>query len=311
MTAAHLWLELRRRRVFKTALWYAGSSVAVVEAAGLFSSIFGVSTGIVRFLAIAAVFGLPTAFMLSWCFDVATHTRQSVLSWQKVVGLSLVAGVSLLGAVVVWDRFVHDAAGATRTAPLAVDPAHIAVLSFDALGGDPRLVAFAENLHARLIDGLSRASTTRGSQRLRVVSRPGIMPYADGDASLYELRRMFKVGTVLDGTVEQVADAVRVHVRMVDTETGDQIATSIVEERADDQLVLLDAAADSVLHMIRAELGPIVRERMQLLETRSPRAFERYSLASQRVDQFVPALHQQDVDGALIILTEADSLFAL
>jgi TolB-like protein len=304
--------ELRRRRVFHTAFWYIGSSVAVVEAANIFLPSFGAPAGAVRPLAIAAAFGLPVALTLSWFFDVATEATPRARGWQHAVVVVAVSAVSLLGAWAVWRRAdVPAATPGTASASSAVEPSHIAVLGFDAIGNNPELATFATNLHARLIDGLSRASSARaGAKRMRVISRASILPYAKGDVPLDSLRRMFRVGTVLQGTVEDVGNTVRVHVRLIDTESGDQLATRVAQESSDNPVTLLDAVSDSVVHLIREALGPIVRERMQLLETRNPQAFERFAQATQLLDEFQAVFNRRDVDGALAILGDADSLFA-
>lgn len=307
----HLLAELRRRRVVHTAIWYAGFAAAFVQAADIFLPSFGAPREFVRLLVIAAVFGLPIALVLSWCFDVAPAAGHQATRWQQVSTAVAVMIVSVVAAVAVWRRTPDEPIEPLHATSFTAEPAHIAVLTFDAIGGGSELEEFADNLHARLIDGLNDAAqtTASSSQRMRAVSRPAILPYARAGVALDSLRRLFGVGTVLTGTVEQVADAVRVHVRLIDTMTGDQLATRTAQGSAANEVLLLDAVADSALHLVREALGPIVRERAQRLETRKPEAYRHFVLATQRVSEFDVAF-EQDGGAAAQMLMAADSCFA-
>lgn len=307
--------ELRRRRVPQTALWYIGTSVALVEAADVFLPSMGAPEGVVPVLAIAAAFGLPIALTLAWMFDVSAAASAAGQPARRLWSIGVVAGVSMVsmaGAYVVWERNVGATDEADPATPHVADPTHIAVLGFTALGEDQELAAFANHLQARLIDGLSDAAAGRssGARRLRVVSHASILPFSRGLVRLDSIRDALDVGTVLEGTVEAVAGAVRVRVRMVDTQSGDQVAMRIAEARANDRVALLDAVADSVVRMIRTELGPLMRERMLLLETRSSEAFDRVMWATQRLDEFMAQYGRKDFVRAGRELSDADSLLA-
>ena len=308
--------ELKRRRVPQTVLWYGGSAIALVEAANVFLPSLGAPESAVRLLAIVAVFGLPIAIALAWSFDVSAErpaeTRGSRAA--TVIVIAAVSLVSVFAGFAVWNRTSASAEtnSSAAEATSVVDPNHIAVLAFNSLGEDPQLAAFASQLQTRLIDGLSTAAAvrTQGAKRLRVVSRASVLPFSGGRASVDSIRNALSVGTVLDGTVEPVDGAVRVSVRLVDTQTGDQLAATTAVARSTDRVALLDAIADSVVRLIRTNLGAVMRERMRLLETRSPEAFDHIVLANQRLDEFKPAFDEKDYARAASVLGDADSLFA-
>src|SRR5688500_12170612 len=148
--------ELRGRRVTHTALWYAGSSVAIVEAANVFVPMLGGPPDIVRVLAIAAVCGLPIALALSWTFDVRPADTSRRARWPRFALLGTVVALSVAAAALTWKNVARDDAAvvgsATSSAP---DPAHVAVVGFNTVGDDDDLAAFAAQLQVRLIDGLS------------------------------------------------------------------------------------------------------------------------------------------------------------
>jgi hypothetical protein len=100
-----------------------------------------------------------------------------------------------------------------------------------------------------------------------------------------------------------------VRVRLIDTETGDQLATRTAHGNTSTSVMLLDAVADSVLQLIREALGPIVREHGVRLETRNPAAYRQVVLATQLVSEFDVAFEQDGADAAPL-LAGADSCFA-
>jgi TolB-like protein len=308
---ARLFAELHGRRVTRTALWYVGGSVAVVEAANIFLPLLGAPTGIVRLLAILAVCGLPMALMLSWTFDVAPARKSGLGRWPRLALLGGVTAVSLAGATLIWRGGARVGTPEPESATSqAADPSHVAVLGFGTMGGDAELEAFATQLQVRLIDGLAAAAIGRSATRqLRVLSYAGVLPFT-GASRFDSVRVARRVGTVLDGSVERTAGAVRVRVRLVDTETGYQLSSSVAEVGSDDRVGLLDAVADSVLRLVRTALGPVVRDHMRLLETRSQAAFDRLVWAASRLEQFDPAFNRADYETAEHVLIDADSMLA-
>ncbi len=305
--------ELSRRRVIRTGLWYGGAAVAIVEAADLFLPSLGAPPGTTRLLAILAVCGFPVALALAWAFDIMPAHTADAHAWRRGTLVAMVAGASLLAAVVLLRRPPNDDGSNSDTPTLfAASPSHVAVLAFNTIGGDDRLAAFASHLQSRLIDGLSvaAAGASPGTRPLRVASLATVLPFSFRTVSVDSIRRALGVGTLLEGTVEPAPGSVRVRVRLIDTETGDQLATSLAQANADDYVVLLDAVADSVLRLIRMQLGPIVRERTRLLETRDTSAFHRVVWANRRLEDFDPALRRRDYTGAQRVLDDADSLFA-
>ena len=303
--------ELRGRRVTRTALWYVGGSVAVVEAANVFLPLLGAPDGIVRLLAIIAVCGLPLALTLSWTFDVAPAGQSSARQWPRLALIGGAAALSLGAAVVIWRS---SAGSQTVIEPLEpAHPAHIAVLEFNTIGGDAELASFAAQLQVRLIDGLSMAAmnipTTR-ARPLRVLSHAGVLPFARQSGAVDSLRAARRVGTVLEGTIIQSAGTMRVSVRLIDTETHDQIGTDSTRFQTGDRIALLDAVADAVLRLVRERLGPVVQEHMRLLETRSHDAFDRLTWANVQLDEFDEAFARGDFSAAERMLDDADSLLA-
>lgn len=69
----NVWQELRRRRVFRLIGLYIVGVWLAIQVAATFFPAWGIPDAALRYLIMAAVFGLPIAIVFSWFFDVTTQ----------------------------------------------------------------------------------------------------------------------------------------------------------------------------------------------------------------------------------------------
>jgi TolB-like protein/predicted Ser/Thr protein kinase len=86
----------------------------------------------------------------------------------------------------------------------------IAVLPLENLTGDAGQEYFVDSVTDELIGQLAKIGA------LRVISRTSVMQYKGVDKSLPEIARELKVDAVVEGTVYQVGESVRVRVQLID-----------------------------------------------------------------------------------------------
>lgn len=304
--------ELKRRRVLRTALWYAGTAVAVVEATDLFAPSLGLPAGSVRFLAIVAVCGAPLALAIAWAYDVAPDRRATSWwdgFWARQALVVGVAAVGLAAGLALWGR-----GGMARSAEAgAPPPSRVAILPLETLGGDEDLRSFADHLHGRLIDGLVAAAVPvmdASDARLRVISRAGVLPFGGGSTPVQEIGRALRVGTVIEGDLAAGSERMEVRLRLVDATTAERIGTTTVTAALGDRLGLLQSLSDSAALLIRQALGEVVSTRLRLLETESREAFQHLMWAEELEEEFARAFGARDLTRASRALREADSLYA-
>lgn len=303
--------ELQKRRVIRTALYYCGLSVAIVEGADAFAEPLGLPTGAVRFMAVLAVGAFPLVIVLSWLFDIsgdATSGRAPGRAGRAFVILSATAG-SLALVAVLWTRPSSD------DIPIVENPSvtRVAVLPFEAPGRSQDLLTLAEHLHGRLIDGLSAAIRAPGSadpDRYKVISRAGVLPFAGGTVTLDSIGRALQVGTIVEGVLELARDSVRVRLRLIDARSADQLDSRVAAAPVGEPVALVDHLAETGVSMLREQLGAVVRRRAQLLGTRSSDAFRHVLWAEEVRDEFDAALVRGDLAQAARSLGRTDSLYA-
>ena len=168
--------------------------------------------------------------------------------------IGLAAAVILVvggGAVWIWSPGSGRAGGTIG----GLDPRHVAVRYFQDLSPGKELGYLADGLTEGLIDQLSPVTG------LNVISRNGVAPYRDADVSRDSIVRALGVGSLIEGTVEPVADRLRVTVRLVDGPSGADLDRKSYELAAGSAATVRDSITQEVSRMLRGRLGEEIRMR--------------------------------------------------
>lgn len=166
--------------------------------------------------------------------------------WSLVAGgLLLLAGLGFGG----W-RLLHGAGGGAGSgAGEGFDANHIAVLYFDQRGGSDSLGYLADGLTEALIHELGQVS------QLQVISRNGVLPYKKTTVPPDSIGRALRVGTLVQGTVAQAGDRLRVNVSLINASTGAEIGSKVLERPRQEIFALQDDLAKEVSFFLRQQLG--------------------------------------------------------
>jgi len=309
---AALFVELRRRRVIRTTLYYLGGAVAAVEAAGAFAGPLGLPDALVRGIAVLAVAGLPLAVALSWAYDISTDGSVEPSPLGRAGRALSATGGALISVALAFVLWRGGFAASPAPEPEAVVTNRIAVLPLEAPGQSEELRVLAEHLHGRLIDGLSDAVAAPGvaeADRLHVISRAGVLPFVGGRVTVDSIGRALSAGLIVEGSLEGARDSVRIRLRLIDAGTADLLDSRVASAPNDDPIELADNLGEAALTMLRERLGDLLRERTRRLGTRSAEAFRHVVWADAMRDEFIRAMERRDPAGARRALRDADSLY--
>jgi TolB-like protein/tetratricopeptide (TPR) repeat protein len=185
--------------------------------------------------------------------------------WPLVAGIGGAAVVAL--GVVGWLVFGRGG-GPTLSPGGALDFRNVAVLPFDDLSSDSSLGYVADGITDGLIDQLSRVD------ELTVVSRSGVAPYRGSNLPRDSIGRALHSGTIVVGSVEPAGKDVRVSARLVDGNSGADLARASFQLPRSNLLAVRDSVAGTVAGFLRPRIGNEVRLRELRGETRSPEAWE-------------------------------------
>ncbi len=177
-------------------------------------------------------------------------------------------------AIMAWLIGIYQA----REVATPVDPASIAILPFDNMGGDPANDAFADGVHEDVLIKVSQIGS------LRVISRTSVEAL-DRKQSVPEIAARLGVAHVLEGSVQRVDDNVRISVQLIDGDSDMHVWSQTYDRRLslENVFAIQSDIASRIADKLRATLSAHESERLRYEQTTSFAAYEAYLLGRQRM----------------------------
>ena len=223
--------ELKRRNVYRAAVFYAASAWLLVQVATQVFPFFHIAEWVVRWIVVAAVVGFPFLLAFAWFYEwtpeglkresevapaesITHHTGKKLDRWI----------IAVLGAAVVLlltDRFVlHKDAGSSSA------DNSIAVLPLINESGDANDEYFSDGLSEDLINALTQLNG------LRVISRNSSFQIQGASPAIRSRSAAaLGVGSLLEGTVRKLGNRLRIsaaliHARRMAARSGHRRSTA-------------------------------------------------------------------------------------
>src|SRR4029077_14765045 len=151
---------------------------------------------------------------------VFTHTRKWVQrNPSTAVLVTLLVALAVGLGVTVWPR-----------KPPVLIPKSVAVLPFENLSDDPNNAYFAEGIQDEILTRLARIAG------LKVISRTSTQQYQSKPGNLREIAKQLGVANILEGSVQKVADQVRVSVQLINAQTDSHLWAETYDRKFTDIL---------------------------------------------------------------------------
>ena len=148
----------------------------------------------------------------------------------------------------------------------------IAVLPLENLTGDTEKEYFVDVATEELIGQLGQISGLR-----RVISRTTVMKYRETDKTLSEIARELNVDCVVEGSVQQAGDRVRIQVRLIDALPEEQNLWGQTYERAmSDVLVMYGEMARAIADKAQIDLTADELTRLTSARQVNPESYDAY-----------------------------------
>jgi serine/threonine-protein kinase len=175
---------------------------------------------------------------------------------RRRVGPGVVVSIAL--AVLALVAVLYLLVGRRRLAPSEALPAasatgvkSLAVLPFQNIGGDSTTNYFSQGIAEELISALGRLGG------LRVASRTSAFAARAKSADLQEIGRRLDVATVLEGTVQQSGQRVKVTARLVDVGRDAQIWDGEYRTEMSDVFAVQDTIARAIAAALKVTLSGV------------------------------------------------------
>lgn len=221
--------ELKRRRVYRTAAWYAATGFVVVQVAQAVFPALQFPAWTYPFVVVLALLGFPVAMVLAWALDVTPA--------------GIVRTTSQASAPAV----------PTPPAPAAI-PAppgnSIAVLPFADLSAGRDNEYFSDGLTDEIITALSKV------RALRVISRTSVMGFKGATRDLRTIAGELGVRHVLEGSVRKAGDSLRVTAQLIEAESDTHVWADSYDGTLEDVFGIQRRLAGSIVGALRVHLTP-------------------------------------------------------
>jgi TolB-like protein/Flp pilus assembly protein TadD len=245
--------ELKRRNVYRAAVFYAASAWLLVQVATQVFPFFHIAEWVVRWIVVAAVVGFPFLLAFAWFYewtpeglkresDVAAaesithHTGKKLDRWI----------IAVLGAAVVLlltDRFVLHKDAVSGTADNS-----IAVLPLINESGDANDEYFSDGLSEDLINALTQLNG------LRVISRNSSFQFKGKTGDSQSIGSRLGVNSLLEGTVRKLGNRLRISAALIHAADGSQVWAQTFDREYKDIFDVQAEIAQAVAQALRIRL---------------------------------------------------------
>ncbi len=296
----HFASEIRRRKVFRGVTLYAITAWLVLQVADLSFGPMGFPPWSMRALIIATIAGLPIAFLLAWIIgsgkdglsldrplwrgeEDQIRPRGRADLWYTLLMVVLMAGVTYSAVVLLSGQTgqgMVDAEGAaSSSAPNSIEAPRnsIAVLPFRNFDGQQDTDYFALGLGEEISILLS------GVRELDVAARTSSFQFRDAQMDIRDIARLLTVRFVLEGSVRQSDDLIRVHVQLIDGSNGYEIFGRTYDRPLTGIFAIQREIAAAVANELQIALSVDSQRQLQRQPTEDLSAYIFYLQGNQRL----------------------------
>lgn len=314
--------ELKKRRVYRTAIAYAVAGSAAVQVTGTVLPIFHAPHWVLQVFVVLTALGFPVALVLAWIFEVKggaikrTHTVGRPVGNRRRLAVLAVLGLLIAGCGVAGYWFWHPWSRAlpVQTAPalppLPVTGKSIAVLPFANLSDMKQNAFFTDGMQDEILNDLAKIGD------LKVISRTSVMQYkSDVARNVREIGQQLGVAHVLEGSVQRDGKRVRVNAQLIDARSDTQIWGEQFDRDLADVFLIQSEIAQAIVAQLHARLSALEKADIEERPTRDLAAYDLYLQAKDAVNSYLDADDPgESLHKALRLLDEAtqrDPEFAL
>jgi len=191
---------------------------------------------------------------------VFTHARK----WVRRNPSTTVLATSLLAfavgfGVMIWNR-----------KPAVIIPKSIAVLPFENLSPDPNNAYLGDGIQEEI---LTRLASIAG---LKVISRTSTQQYQGKPRNLREIAKQLGVENILEGSVQKLADQVRVNVQLINAQTDSHLWADTYDRKLTDIFGVESDIAKRIADSLQAKLTAREEQALAVKPTNNPDAYDAY-----------------------------------
>ena len=283
MKNTNFFAELKRRNVYKVAIAYGVVAWLLMQVASQIFPFFEIPNWAVRLVVLLLVIGFPIALIIAWAFETtpegikrtqaadAAGQRSRGGAWVYIVliGAALSIGLFFLGRYTASRTYSTESGRPPATAG-SLPEKSIAVLPFENLSEEKGNAYFADGIQEEVLTRLAKIAD------LKVISRTSTQQYQSKPGNLSEIGKQLGVAHILEGSVQKVADQIRVNVQLINAITDAHLWAETYDRKLTDIFAVETDIAKTIAETLRARLTGAEQSAIAARPTEDSEAHELY-----------------------------------
>ena len=262
--------ELKRRNVIRMAGLYLVGAWLIVQVSSTVLPMFDAPPWLPRSIVILLAVCFIPALVFSWVFELTpggikrdaevrpeeSIAPQTARRMDRAIIVVLILALGYFG----FDKFVlaprreaAQIAQATRSgarqAMQASNKKTIAVLPFENLSGDPKQEYFSDGMTEELLNALANVPN------LQVTARTSVFSLKGQRHDVREIGKLLGVAYLLEGSVRQADDEVRITAQLIRTDNGFHLWSQTYDRKFDHIFALQAELAGAIAQALKLPLG--------------------------------------------------------
>src|SRR5215813_10793001 len=265
--------RLKQRKLVQWAIAYVATAFALLQGIEIVAQQFGWPEAVRRSITLALVVGFLVTLVLAWY-----HGERGA---QRVTGteLLIIALVLALGGGLLWRftavRLPEDKALATPNdhkteLSVTIPEKSIAVLPFENRSEDKANAYFADGIQDEILTRLSKIAD------LKVIARTSTQQYQSKPSNLSEIAKQLGVENILEGSVQKVADQVRVNVQLIQAASQSHLWADTYDRKLVDIFGVESEIAKAIAESLQAKLTGGEQRALAVKPTNNAEAYAAY-----------------------------------
>ncbi len=161
-------------------------------------------------------------------------------------------------------------ADAVLSVPARIAEKSIAVLPFENRSDEKENAYFADGIEDEILTRLSNIAD------LKVISRTSTRQYQSKPANLREIAKQLGVANILEGSVQKVADQVRVNVQLINVQSDSHLWAETYDRKLTDIFGVESEIAKGIAESLQAKLTGHDEQALAVKPTSNPEAYDAY-----------------------------------
>ena len=274
--------ELKDRKIDRVTAYYAAGAWVLLQVADVVFPLLNFPAWSITAVLVLTAIGFPIALVLTWLFDLTADgvveatpisPENQNIPWSRshLIEFTLITLLTLLVGYLYIERLAYQESLVQPSAVEAVSGrTSIAVMPFVNMSGMADMEYLGDGLAEEILNLLAKLN------ELNVAARTSSFYFKNKDVDIRTIGEHLGVGHVLEGSVRQEGDRVRVTAQLIKASDGFHLWSETYDRNLSDVLAMQDEIAAKVVDSLQVLLPSRSRDTFSRDKRVNPVAYDFY-----------------------------------